>query len=259
MFITSSRHNRDSRGRESWYQYDVVNDRGLGIVVTVTTRFDPIRMKQRFTYWLELGANEIAKQVRVQIDEAGYKVDENEGARAQYKYEAIRSIPYDKLSTQVKTVVAKWSTSVDLLKKPSALKTYGIMAGKLALSYALPWVGLALTFSSFFGGKKSYKMPWATIYKNAFTFAQESFVTEESNRIIEEQIQIQKQRVEAVEKTSQRAAKFELPEGVIGIKRGALMMETKGAAVEDRRVVEVAKPKEFKRYVITRMASISKG
>ena len=244
MFMTRSRHNRNAVGVSRSIRN--VDDEGLGIVVTQTTRFDPTRIKSRFIYWLERIVDEMAIQAREQIRSAGFDVDENAGSiiagiarggRVYYKQQAINTIPFDEMSTKIKSVVARWSSDVAMPKGPTALKTYGMMAVTAVISYALPWVGLSMALYSMFGKKKKKKMaiPWNNIYAQAVVPAQETTVNEEVSRIIEEQQQIQQIRVTTIEKRSQEAAVFKLPEGVVGIKRGALVMALKGQPVEVRK------------------------
>jgi len=243
MFITQSRHNRNAVGVR--HGFDMVDGEGLGIVVTQTTRFDPTRMRQRFIYWLELAADEMAKQVRVQLKEAGFDIDENPGViiagravsgREYYKQKAIALMPFDEMSTKIRSVVANWAIAGGP-KKKSALETYGMMAATMYLSYVMPWVMLSYTLYSMFGKKKKKPrmgIPWDDIYTKALPFAQESVVTEESNKIIEEAQQTQQLRTETMEKRSQEAVLFKLPEGITAIRRGALVMALKGGPVEKR-------------------------
>lgn len=236
MFITRSVHRRNALGeREGLGRLYGVNDEGLGIVVTQTTKFDPSYMKARFVYWLELAVNEMAQQARQEIQSAGFAVDEAAGERAKYRNASIAAMPFNEMAGKIQSVVANWSTEVHIPKTPSAVKTYGVMAAKLALSYVMPWVGLALTISTFvFKKKKKMAIPWNTVYGQALSFAKEQTVQEESNRIIEEMQRTQQLRVQAVEKMSQEGAVFKLPEYVTGIKRGALVMALKGQPVETK-------------------------
>jgi hypothetical protein len=212
-----------------------VDDEGLGIVVTQTTEFDPTRMRSRFIYWLDLAVNEMAKQVRDDINGAGFKVNEAEYEKEIFRNKTISSIPFNEMSGKVRSIVASWSTNVPVPKMASAAKTYGTMAAKLALSYALPWVGIALTISSLFGGKKEMSIPWNSVYAQALPFAQETTVNEEVARILGEKQQIEQTRITAIEKLSKESAAFKLPEGVIAIKHGALVMALKGQPVEVRK------------------------
>ena len=243
MFMICSRHRRNSLGVLCNRQN--VNDEGLGIVVTQTTRFDPTRMRERFIYWLELAANEMAKQARVQMQEAGFDVEEDSGSiiagravsgRAYYREKAIASIPFNEMSGKIRSVVAGWSAGIGIPKGVSTIKTYGVMAAKLAISYVMPWVGISMLLFDMFGGKEKPKMaiPWNSIYSQALSFAQETTVNEEAYRIIEEKQRTEQFRVKAVEKMSQEGALFKLPEGVTAIRRGALVMALKGPSVETK-------------------------
>jgi len=112
-----------------------------------------------------------------------------------------------------------------------------MMAATMYLSYVMPWVMLSYTLYSMFGKKKKKPrmgIPWDDIYTKALPFAQESVVTEESNKIIEEAQQTQQLRTETMEKRSQEAVLFKLPEGITAIRRGALVMALKGGPVEKR-------------------------
>lgn len=247
MFITHLRHNRNAVGVR--HGLDMVDDEGLGIVVTMTTKFDPTRIRDRFVYWLELIADEMAKQARVQIEEAGFEVNEGgghiyvdgkqieKGEREKYREVAIKAMPFNEMSTRIRSAIANWSSGVAMPKGPTAFKTYGKMAMMAVISYALPWVGLSMMVFSMFGKKKKPRMamPWNSIYAQALSPAQETTVNEEISRIMEEGVRIKEERVKAVEKISQEGAVFKLPEGVVGIKRGALVMALKGPSVEVRK------------------------
>jgi len=223
-----------------------VDDEGLGIVVIQTTRFDPTRLKSRFIYWLELAVEEMAKQAREQIQGAGFDVIEDSGTiiadriiggRAYYKQQAVASIPFNEMSTKIKSVIARWSSDVAIPKGPTALKTYGMMAVTAVISYALPWVGLSMALYGMFAPKEKPKMgmPWNSIYAQAMPFAQDTTVREEVSRIMEEVQQTQQIRTITMEKRSQEGARFQLPESVIGIKRGALVIALKGPSIEVRK------------------------
>jgi hypothetical protein len=238
MFITQSQHRRDSVGRCIRHNVD---DGGLGLVVTETTRFDPQRMKQRFIYWLEVAANEMAVQARQQIAEAGMEADEGgpakyytKGQRDIYRDKAIASIPFNEMSTKARTIVASWSSEVVLPK----MKKEGIgqQIAMMYVSLVTPY-GLIKMISGFLGKKKKPKMqiPWNTIYAQAMIFAQDTVVQEEVQRMIEEKARIKTEYRVEVEKVSQRAAQFKLPEGATGIKRGALVLALKGGSVEVRK------------------------
>jgi len=234
MFITRSHHNRNAVGVR--HGFEMVNSEGLGIVVTQTTKFDPTRMRERFIYWLELAVDEMAKQARVQIQEAGFDVEEDPGGRTTYKNLAIKRIPFNEMSGKIRSVVAGWSVGIAIPKTPSMIKTYGMMGAKLAISFVMPWVGISMLVFSLFGKKEKPKMaiPWNSIYNQALSFAQETTVNEEAYRIIEEKQRTEQFRVKAVEKISQEGALFKLPEGVTAIRRGALVMALKGPSVETK-------------------------
>ena len=237
MFITWSRHGRNALGeRHGLGRRYGVNDEGLGIVVTQTTRFDPTHIKNRFVYWLELAANEMAKQARQEIQGAGLDVDEAEGTRIEYRNKSIAAMPFNEMAGKIRSVVTNWSTSIGMPKAPSAFSTYGKMIGTLVISFVFPWVGLSYVLFGFLKKKKKPKMaiPWHAVYGQALPFAKEQTVQEESSRIIEEMQRTSQLRVRAVEKVSQEGALFKLPEYVTGIKRGALVMALKGGPVEKR-------------------------
>lgn len=234
MFLTQSKYHRNSLGVGS--AYECVSDEGLGLVVTQTTKFDPTKIRARFTHWLELAVNEMASQAREQIQSAGFDVDEAEGARNNFRQAAINSIPFNEMSGKIRTVVASWSTGTVLPKSPSAFATYGKMVMTAAISFVLPWVGISMMIFSMFGKKKKKKMaiPWNTLYAQAMPYAQDMTVQEELYRISQELQETKRVYVKEIEKVSRESALFKLPEYVLGIKRGALVMALKGGPVEKR-------------------------
>jgi hypothetical protein len=199
-----------------------VNDVGLGLVVTVTTRFDPQRIKPRFIYWLDKVANEIAEQVHGNIRAAG--MEPNDDSKETYRKAAI---------AQGIDGIAAWSATVAVPKGPSAVKTYGMMAAQLAVGIALPWVGIAWALSSFVFGKKKKKMatPWNAIYAAAVPYAQSMTKAEELNRMAEEAQRIQQERTVEVQKVRGKAIEFKLPEWVKSIDKGALVVSPVGPSV----------------------------
>ena len=223
MFITKILNSRQlSVAGCGLYRKETVNDIGLGLAVTVTTRFDPQRMKIRFTYWLDKAANEIAEQVHGDIRAAG--MEPNDDSKETYRRAAI---------AQGISGIVVWSSTVSVPKGPSAVKTYGMMAAQLAVGIALPWVGIAWAVSSLFGKKKKKKMstPWNAIYAAAMPYAQSQTKAEELNRIAEEGQRIQQERFVEVQKVRGRAVEFKLPELVKGIDRGALVVSPVGPAI----------------------------
>ena len=211
-------HNRNVGMNSKW---DNVNDVGLGLVVTVTTHFDPDRIKARLYYWLEKTAEEMANQVRQDIRNSGG--EPTEGGRAGYRNAAM---------SKGMSGTSNWSTSTNLPKSPSGIKTYGMMAGKLALSFVVPWVGIGMMAFSMFGKKKKPKIavPWNVIYSEALPYAQNLTKTEELNRIAEEEQRVQKEREVEVQKVRGRAVEFKLPEGVQSITAGGASVLLVGAA-----------------------------
>lgn len=199
---------------------------GLGLVVTVSSRFDPARMKARLYYWLETAANEMAAQARDGIQSAGFAPEE--GGRDEYRNAAM---------AQGIGGIASWSSQVATPKLPSAGATYGKMAAQLAVGLALPWVGAAWAISSFVFGKKKKKMPipWNAIYAAALPYAQQSTKQEELNRIAEEEERIKQERFTEVQKVRGAEVLFKLPEGVTSItKGGALVIQPRSQPVEKR-------------------------
>ena len=177
----------------------------------------------------------MANQARDQIRGAGFKVDENSGGREYYKQLSIRTIPFDKMSVGIRAGVTNWLSGGGLSKKPNVFKTYGMMVGQLAISFVMPWVGISMMLFSMFGKKKKkMAVPWGEIYSQALPFAQQTTVDEEVIRLVEEKQQIEQIRAVAIEKKSIEAAQFKLPEGVVGIRRGALVMTLKGPSVETK-------------------------
>jgi hypothetical protein len=232
MFITHSSYRRDALGRGLM---GVVNDRGLGIVVTETTRFDPTRMKARFIYWLDTFAAELAGEARSEMQKS-FNVQEDPYGKWIYRNGAIKSVDFNAMASRVKSIVqAKWSQDVPLPKMPSAAETYAKMGIQMAVSFALPWVGITWAVTSMFGkSKPKMAVPWNAVYGTASPYAQEATIAEESNRIAEEGARIQQEQITATEKSSQVGARFQLPEGVTAIKHGALVMALKGPSVETK-------------------------
>lgn len=103
-----------------------------------------------------------------------------------------------------------------------------------------------LGFFGFFGKKpKAPPIPWGEIYKTAEPlarqYAKQYALQEEQLRIQEEGERIKQEKIGIVEKRSVEASSFKLPEGVIGVTRGALEMKVRGGPVETRISVPVRK------------------
>lgn len=205
--------------REQQQEYASV---GLGLVVKVTTRFDPSRIRARLAYWLDEIVNQLASQARMDMESGGAEVIDDERGRIRARKTAIQA----GMSNTTWVVGAPGGP-----RPPSATATYGKMAAQAAVGIALPWVGIAWAIGSFFGKKKKPKipMPWDTLYSTALPYAKEQTNAEEIARILEEQQRVQKEYVAEVEKVSARGAQFKLPEGVTAItKGGALVIQPRG-------------------------------
>ena len=231
MYTTQSRHNRSALGVSR--AYEMVNDIGLGLVVTVTTRFDPQRMRERLGYWLDEAANQMAVQVRGDIRAQGGEPTEGgmvptiNGRRSErevYKQAALNR-GLDNL--------VNWSTSVPTLKGPKAVKTYAMMAVKALVSWAFPVIGIAMFAFSMLSKKKKPKIgiPWNAIYAAALPYAQGQTQAEELNRIAEEVARIEQERTVEVQKVRGQAVEFKLPDWVKGIDRGALVVAPVGKTI----------------------------
>lgn len=200
---------------------------GLGLVVTVSSRFDPAKMKARFIYWLDQAANEMGNTARQEIQAGGG--EPGEGDKNSFRNAAI---------AQGMIGAASWSSSIAMPKAPSGVATYGKMAAQLAVGIVMPWVGIAWALSSFLGKKKKPQMPipWGAIYAAALPYAQQMTQAEEQQRIAAEEERIKQERYTEITKVSAKAAAFQLPEGVTSItKGGVLMMQPKGKPVERRK------------------------
>jgi hypothetical protein len=129
-----------------------------------------------------------------------------------------------------------WSGEVGVPKVPSALSTYGMMAGKLAIGFVMPWVGIGLVVASFFGKKKKKMgMPWNAIYAQAIPYAVGATKQEELNRIAEEEARIKQEQFTEVQKVRGAEVVFKLPEGVTSItKGGALVIQPRSKPIEKR-------------------------
>lgn len=211
---------------------------GLGMVVTVTPRFDPTKIRVRLAHYIDVAAEEMTKQARRDIEASGMLPGEGDSgmwrgqrrglsAREAYRQQAI--------NTGMSNVVS-WSSSIPMPKTPSMAKTYGMMAAKMIVGIAFPWVGIGMAVSSLFMKKKKKTMaiPWNAIYAAAVPYAQDMTKAEELQRIADETHEIEVVRQKVMEQRSAEAAAFKLPEGVTSISRGALVMALKGSPVETR-------------------------
>lgn len=195
---------------------------GLGLTVTVTTKFDPQRIRERLKYWIESTVDEMAIQARADIRGAG--MIPNEGGRAGYLKAAL-----DRgLSNLV-----NWSTTVPVPKGPNAAKTYGMMAAKMVIGIVFPWVGIGMALSSFLGKKKKKRMgiPWNALYGAALPYAQTQTKAEELQRIAQEVVEIAEIKKVTGEKRSAEASLFKMPEGITSISRGALVISPVGQPI----------------------------
>lgn len=215
---------------------------GLGIVVTVTTRFDPHRIRERLTYWLDKIANNMANEFRNEVNASGaYYPDENGRVKRISRAKAI-DMGMKNLNWVVRNTEQKSSVM-------SEVKTYGMMVGKLILAYALPWVAIGLQISEMFGGKekKPYPIPWDEIYSAALSPAKAYTNQEELMRIEAEKMRIEEEKQTEITKVSKAAAMFKLPEGVTSItKGGALVLNLQSQA----RTIEPQVVKEIKPVAI---------
>ena len=214
---------------------------GLGLTVTLTTRFDPNRIRERLTYWLEEAANQMAAQARQQINSSGvYYVDENGRARRRSRATAIdRGLK--NLSWVVRSVEAGAISSTKSMAL-SMVKNLGLAIG----AYWIPGIGWAMALYSVVGmfgkkEKKPYPIPWEEIYSQALPYAKAQTNKEELDRIEAEKVEIKHEVEAAVTKQSETAAMFKLPEGVTSITGGALVMnlQSQSHIVQPTQVKEV--------------------
>ncbi len=203
---------------------------GLGLVVRVSSEFDPGRMKERYTHWLNVVVDEIAGQARQGIKEGKMKVDENPTRRTVLMRQALRNFTPIKSTS----IGGTWGYS-KALKSPSQTKMIVKSIGTLAIGYVLPWVGIALAITGMFGPKKKMPMPWETIFTQAVPYARQLTEQEEVARIQEEKERIKYERMVEVKRQSEQATQFKLPENVTSVtKGGVVMLKTKGGPVETR-------------------------
>lgn len=214
---------------------------GLGLTVTVTTRFDPNVIRGRLTHWLDKIAESMAKDFRSQINASGaYYPDENGRIKRISRAKAIdmgmKNLNWVVRSTQEKPTVM------------SEVAAYGKMVGMALFSYVLPWVAIGYQLSTMFGGKekKPYPIPWDEIYSAALPPAKAYTNQEELQRIEAEKVRIEQEVQTEVTKTSKAAALFKLPEGVTSFSRGAMVIDLKSQA----RVIEPQVVKEIKPVAI---------
>lgn len=203
---------------------------GLGVIVTVTPKFDPQRMRSRYAYWIDQYADQMLIEVRDQIASAG--LDPWDIGRGEARAKAL-------LAFNPITMMAgvNWSAAIASPKAPTMMKTYGMMAGKLAIGIALPIVGIAIMAGEFlFGGKKKrMNIPWGSIYAQAADPAAQTTKEEEIARAASEVVQIAEIKQKVGEQRSAEASLFKMPEGILSIsKGGALVIGPVGAAVEKR-------------------------
>ena len=194
---------------------------GLGLVVTMTTRFDPQKIRRRLAYWIETAVNQLADQAREQINSSGiYYPDEDPNTRNKMRIKAI-----EKGMSNLEWVV-KRPTKEEQNKVMSEIKMYGMMVGRMALSYVLPWVGLFITVMEFAFGKKKkpYPMPWVDLYSQALGPAKAQTNYEELERLMKEGIRIEQEKQTEITRVSRAGSMFKLPEGVTSISRGALVI-----------------------------------
>lgn len=195
MFTTQSQHRRSALGH---CHRAMVDDNGLGLTVEQSTKFDPRRMEARYQYWRRLLADELANQYR----EAGY--------------------------------VGGLSGLVASKYTPGMLQTgkIPILADILGVVAKVPIVGKM--FCGIFGGCKKPKVPWGKIYAQVEPIARQYAREEEESRIAEEKYTTETVRQTTGEQRSREAAVFKMPEGTLGIRRGAIQMVLKGGSVEKR-------------------------
>lgn len=221
---------------------------GLGVTVTITTRFDPTRIRERLTHWLEKGANEAAKQVREQINASGvYYPDENGRVRKRARNTAIEK-GLKNLSWVIRSVD---KDSVNSTKQ--MITSLVTQLGLAIATYWIPGVGWAMALHSVIGmfgkkEKKPYPIPWDDIYSQVLPYAKAQTNKEELYRIEKEIVEVKEIHQKAITKASEAAAMFKLPEGVTSItKGGALVVNLKSQArtiepVTVKELLPVSKP-----------------
>jgi hypothetical protein len=213
---------------------------GLGVVVEVTTMFDPNRIRERLTYWIEVIADEFAKQARDEINKSK-EVYADEG-KPRIRQRA-RETAINKAMSSTSWVVRDASENTKI-SVGAQIKQYGMMIGMGAITYAFPVVGIALSLFSMFGKKKKkpYPMPWDQIYSAAIEPARALVNKEELERIEAEQMRIKQTVSEESTKISARAATFKLPEGVTSISKGALVIAPSSQAKTIDTSIKVVSP-----------------
>lgn len=203
---------------------------GLGLVVKVTSEFDPVRMKERYRHWLGVIVNEIAGQAREEIRSGKMKVVENDSQRRVFMRRAVEGM------TPIKSTYIGPTFGTNVFKSPSKTKMYIKSVATLAIGYVLPWVGFALAISQMFGPKKKMALPWNSIFTQAIPYARQIVEQEEIARIQEEKARIESERRTEIKRQSEQATQFKMPEGVTRVtKGGVLMIQPKGGPTEVRK------------------------
>lgn len=219
MFTIRSQHSRDRVGR---VKKKVVNDIGLGIVVTQTPKFDPVKMEARRKYWYDLYYNQIVNNLVQQYRDAGFA-----GLSETPK---IGRMIVDPTSF----VTSKLGPTGKMLA-PLISPVSMIMDTVTPILAKIPVIGKV--FSSVFGGGKP-DIPWDEIAAQARAIAGPAAIKtaneEEEYRIALEMQQQRQDQIRATEQTSREGSTYQLPKGITGIKRGALVMEV-GKPVEVRK------------------------
>ena len=214
MFITRSQHKRNGLGeRQGLGRLYGVNDVGLGITVTQTTRFDPIRLAQREAYWLNVYTEQIYQELLNQYMQSGYDVVDGLG------------------QADVQTIINPLSTVTD------RLGPVGMLVNPLTaiMNFATPILSKIPVIGGFFGGKKPRKARRHIRDEArgmAAPYAKQTALEEEQYRIAQEVVSIKGQQQTEVEKRSKEGTLFRMPEGVTAVRRGSLVMALKGPSVE---------------------------
>lgn len=229
---------------------------GLGVVVTVTSRFGPEhilkpwdveRIRDRLAYWLDEAAEKMAGNVRSQIRSTkGFYVNEDYDRRKIAKRTAIR-----RAMAGLDWVVTQQPDTGQSIK--SMVKQYGMLAARMYIGVMMPLAGIVWTVVDMFSNKKKpIAVPWADIYSSALPYAMamtnkeeleriEEETAKEVARIKEEERQVQETVQKAITSQSAMAASFRLPEGVISVSKGALVMNAGAPRIVEQKM-EVPKP-----------------
>lgn len=223
MFITRSIHCRNTLGV-------VCDGNGLGLVVRQTTKFDippfdPTYMKNREKYWLDIYTDNIFQELLQSYKDAGYDIRSIKTPTGSGYTGPIR----EQAGSGYRSAVSRGPVG------EGRGYTTGRRLGGDVLGF-IPGIPM---------GRKRPIIAIEHIREEAvgiaLPYAKKTAYEEEQNRVQEEEQRIQMEKVETeqqrqaeITRKSVEATSFKLPEGVVGIRRGALEMKLKGGPVEVR-------------------------